>query len=146
MLQAHQKPAKKLYDWTDTSGRTIQASFVSSTWQSVTLEVKGNQTTLPLSIFNEASQALAEKLGASKRDNPEDKPDESKASNPTPQVNLESDLDPSKVYPWSNQSSQEVMGKFLDLSKNSLKILINSGRQEVSIPLNKLIQAITLSC
>ena len=138
MLQAQQKPAKKLYDWTDTSGRTIQASFVSSTWQSVTLEVKGNQTTLPLSMFNEASQALAEKLGASKKGNPEDKPEESKASNPTPQVNLESDLDPSKVYPWSNQSSQEVMGKFLDLSKNSLKILINSGRKEVSIPLNSL--------
>ena len=37
MLQAQQKPAKKLYDWTDTSGRTIQASFVSSTMQSVTL-------------------------------------------------------------------------------------------------------------
>ena len=138
MLQAQQKPAKKFYDWTDTSGRTIQASFVSSTWQSVTLEVNGNQTTLPLSMFNEASQALAEKLGAFKKGNPEDKPEESKASNPTPQVNLESDLDPSKVYPWSNQSSQEVMGKFLDLSKNSLKILINSGRKEVSIPLDSL--------
>ncbi len=138
MLQAQQKPAKKLYDWTDTSGRTIQASFVSSTAQSVTLEVNGKQTTLPHSMFNDASQALAEKLGASKKGIPEDKPEESKASNPVSEADLKGDLDPSKVYPWTNQSSQEVEGKFLDLSKDSLKILINSGRQEVSIPLTSL--------
>ena len=138
MLQAQQKPAKKLYDWTDTSGRTIQASFVSSTAQSVTLEVNGKQTTLPLSMFNDASQALAEKLGASKKGILEGKPKEPKASNTAPKVDLEGELDPSKVYPWANQSSQEVMGKFLDLSKDSLKILINSGRQEVSIPLDSL--------
>ena len=138
MLQAQQKPAKKLYDWTDASGRTIQASFVSSTMQSVTLEVNGKQTTLPLSMFNYASQALAEKLGASKKGILEEKPKEPKASNIAPKVDLEGELDPSKVYPWKNQSSQEVEGKFLDLSKDSLKILINSGRQEVSIPLASL--------
>ena len=138
MLQAQQKPAKKLYDWTDASGRTIQASFVSSTMQSVTLEVNGKQTTLPLSMFNYASQALAEKLSASKKGILEEKPKEPKASNIAPKVDLEGELDPSKVYPWKNQSSQEVEGKFLDLSKDSLKILINSGRQEVSIPLASL--------
>ena len=138
MLQAQQKPAKKLYDWTDASGRTIQASFVSSTMQSVTLEVNGKQTTLPLSIFNDASQALAEKLSVSKKGILEEKPKEPKASNIAPKVDLEGELDPSKVYPWKNQSSQEVLGKFLDLSKDSLKILINSGRQEVSIPLASL--------
>jgi hypothetical protein len=138
MLQAQQKPAKKLYDWTDASGRTIQASFVSSTMQSVTLEVNGKQTTLPLSIFNDASQALAEKLSVSKKGILEEKPKEPKASNIAPKVDLEGELDPSKVYPWKNQSSQEVEGKFLDLSKDSLKILINSGRQEVSIPLASL--------
>jgi hypothetical protein len=138
MLQAQQKPAKKLYDWTDASGRTIQASFVSSSMQSVTLEVNGKQTTLPLSIFNDASQALAEKLSASKKGILEEKPKEPKASNIAPKVDLEGELDPSKVYPWKNQSSQEVLGKFLDLSKDSLKILINSGRQEVSIPLASL--------
>ena len=138
MLQAQQKPAKKLYDWTDASGRTIQASFVSSSMQSVTLEVNGKQTTLPLSIFNDASQALAEKLSASKKGILEEKPKEPKASNIAPKVDLEGELDPSKVYPWKNQSSQEVEGKFLDLSKDSLKILINSGRQEVSIPLASL--------
>ena len=138
MLQAQQKPAKKLYDWTDASGRTIQASFVSSTMQSVTLEVNGKQTTLPLSMFNDASQALAEKLSASKKGILEEKPKEPKASNIAPKVDLEGELDPSKVYPWKNQSSQEVEGKFLVLSKDSLKILINSGRQEVSIPLASL--------
>ena len=138
MLQAQQKPAKKLYDWTDASGRTIQASFVSSSMQSVTLEVNGKQTTLPLSMFNDASQALAEKLSASKKGILEEKPKEPKASNIAPKVDLEGELDPSKVYPWKNQSSQEVEGKFLDLSKDSLKILINSGRQEVSIPLASL--------
>ena len=138
MLHAQQKPAKKLYDWTDTSGRTIQASFVSSTIQSVTLEVNGKQTTLPHSMFNDASQALAEKLGASKKPALQDKPNESKASITAPKVDLEGDLDPSKVYPWKNNASQEVMGEFLELSKDSLKILINSGRQEVSIPLDSL--------
>ena len=138
MLQAQQKPAKKLYDWTDASGRTIQASFVSSTMQSVTLEVNGKQPPLPLSMFNDASQALAEKLSASKKGILEEKPKEPKASNIAPKVDLEGELDPSKVYPWKNQSSQEVEGKFLDLSKDSLKILINSGRQEVSIPLASL--------
>ena len=138
MLQAQQKPAKKLYDWTDSSGRSIKASFVSSTAQSVTLEVNGNQTTLPLSMFSVASQALAEKLGASKKPKLEDKPNESKASITAPKVDLKGDLDPSKVYPWENNANQEVAGKFLELSKDSLRILINSGRQEVSIPLDSL--------
>lgn len=138
MLQEQQKPAKELYDWTDTSGRSIKASFVSSTVQSVTLEVNGNQTTLPLSMFSVASQALAEKLGASKKPKLEDKPNESKASITAPKVDLKGDLDPSKVYPWENNANQEVEGKFLELSKDSLRILINSGRQEVSIPLDSL--------
>ena len=35
MLQAQQaKPSVKLYDWTDTSGRTIKAAFMETTQKS----------------------------------------------------------------------------------------------------------------
>lgn len=141
LLQTQQKkPAVKQYDWTDTSGRTIRAGFVKSTPQSVTLDVNGNQTTLPLSMFNDASQALAEKLGGSlpSQGNQPQPPSLTPVSEPTSAVDLTGKLDLSLEYPWSNQAGQTVQGKFIELTSESLKISTFAGRREVVIPTKSL--------
>ena len=139
MLQAQQaKPSVKLYDWTDTSGRTIKAAFIKSTQKSITLEVSGRQTTLPLSMFNDASQALAEKLGGQKIASERR---EEQASNPNvnvPKVDLNTELNLSSVYPWTNQAGQTLMGKYLESDKENMIISMNDGRREVTIALETL--------
>ena len=141
MLQAQQKKTSvKQYDWTDTSGRTIQAGFVKSTAQSLTLDVNGNQTTLPLSIFNDASQALAEKLSGQAMSTQAQMPQPSSTTTSSSKIDLSKKLDLSIVYPWSNQKGQVVEGTFIELSKESLKIATSAGRREIAILLGSLSQ------
>ena len=141
MLQAQQKkPAFKQFDWTDTSGRTIQAGFVKSTAQSLTLDVNGNQTTLPLSMFNDASQALAEKLGGQAKSTQAQVPQPSSTTNSSLKIDLSGKLDLSIVYPWSNLKGQVLEGTFIELSKESLKIATSAGRREIAILLGSLSQ------
>ena len=141
LLQAQQKkPTMKQYDWTDTSGRTIKAGFVKATLKSITLDVNGNQTTLPLSMFNDASQALAEKLGGQAMSTQAQVPQPSSTTNSSPKIDLSGKLDLSIVYPWSNQKGQVVEGTFIELSKESLKIATSAGRREIAILLGSLSQ------
>ena len=141
LLQAQQKkPTMKQYDWTDTSGRTIKAGFVKATLQSITLDVNGNQTTLPLSMFNDASQALAEKLQAlASNQNSQSEPTSSPpVPESKPKIDLTGKLDLALDYPWSNQAGQTVQGKFIELSRESLKVSTYAGRREIDIPLTSL--------
>ena len=56
------KSSGKVYDWTDTQGRNIQAKFVKADQNSLTINWNGKVTTLPLSMFSESSRKLAAKL------------------------------------------------------------------------------------
>lgn len=57
---AAEVPAGPLLDWTNTSGKTIQASFVKLDGEKLTIRTKeGKSHTLKLSQLNEASQGQA---------------------------------------------------------------------------------------
>ena len=55
-----------LHPWTDTQGRTLQASFISldQAAQTVTIKWNGQVFPLPLNTLDAQSQALAKQLGA----------------------------------------------------------------------------------
>ena len=55
-----------LHPWTDTQGRTLQASFISfdAAAQTVTIKWNGKVFPLPLNTLSPASQDLAKQLGA----------------------------------------------------------------------------------
>ncbi len=54
----------KVHDWTNTAGKTLRASFVSSDGKSVRLkkEEDGSEFDYPMSSLNQASRALAKEL------------------------------------------------------------------------------------
>ena len=119
--------------WKDTSGRTIQAKFIKSDKLTVTLNWNGKTTVLPLSMFDQESQIMAAKLQSEKVSEPV-----SSNSNPVVKVDLKGDLDLLAEYPWANSAGKTVNGRFLDVSKDDVKLSINRGTREVSIPLASL--------
>ena len=119
--------------WKDTSGRTIQAKFIKSDKLTVTLNWNGKTTVLPLSMFDQESQIMAAKLQRATVSEPV-----SSNSNPVVKVDLKGDLDLLAEYPWANSAGKTVNGRFLDVSKDDVKLSINRGTREVSIPLASL--------
>jgi len=59
---------------------------------------------------------------------------------PVQKVDLSGKLDLQKEYPWQNSQNQTIVGRFLDLDNDNLKLSINRGAREVTIPLNSLSQ------
>ena len=51
-----------LHDWTNSSGKVIQAGFVSATDEKVTLVMNGKNYEVPLASLSPESQSLAAKL------------------------------------------------------------------------------------
>ena len=125
------KSSGEVHDWTDTQGRNIQAKFVKADQNSLTINWNGKVTTLPLSMFSEASRKLATKLQSEQTPAPS-------PSQSTPQIDLKGDLDLSKEYPWQNSAGQVAYGLFLELGKTDLKISMNRGTREVAIPVDSL--------
>ena len=121
------------HQWKDTSGRTIQAKFIKSDKLTVTLNWNGKNTVLPLSMFDQESQIMAAKLQSDKTSN-----SVASNSNPVIKVDLEGELSLLAEYPWANSAGKTVSGRFLDVSKDDLKLSINRGTREVSIPLASL--------
>ena len=127
------KSDSEAQQWKDTSGRTIQAKFIKSDKLTVTLNWNGKTTVLPLSMFDQESQIMAAKLQSEKVSEPV-----SSNSNPVVKVDLNGDLDLFGEYPWINSAGKTVNGRFLDVSKDDVKLSINRGTREVSIPLASL--------
>ena len=127
------KSDSEAQQWKDTSGRTIQAKFIKSDKLTVTLNWNGKTTVLPLSMFDQESQIMAAKLQRATVSEPV-----SSNSNPVVKVDLKGDLDLLAEYPWANSTGKTVNGRFLDVSKDDVKLSINRGTREVSIPLASL--------
>ena len=128
-----EKPDADVQQWKDTSGRSIQAKFIKSDKLTVTLDWNGKTTVLPLSMFDQESQNMASRLqseNVSVAISP--------YSNPVVKVDLNGELDLFAEYPWANSAGKTVSGRFLDVSKDDVKLSINRGSREVSIPLASL--------
>jgi hypothetical protein len=128
-----EKPDADVQQWKDTSGRSIQAKFIKSDKLTVTLNWNGKTTVLPLSMFDQESQLMAAKLQSENISEPV-----SSNNNPVVKVDLDGELDLFAEYPWANAAGKTVSGRFLDLSKDDVKLSINRGTREVSIPLASL--------
>jgi hypothetical protein len=128
-----EKPDADVQQWKDTSGRSIQAKFIKSDKLTVTLNWNGKTTVLPLSMFDQESQIMAAKLQSEKTSN-----SVASNSNPVIKVDLEGKLSLLAEYPWANSAGKTVSGRFLDVSKDDVKLSINRGTREVSIPLASL--------
>ena len=127
------KSSGKVYDWTDTQGRNIQAKFVKADQNSLTINWNGKVTTLPLSMFSESSRKLAAKLQSEQTPASVATP-----SQPIPEIDLNGDLDLGREYPWQNTAGRVASGLFISLGKTELKISMNRGTQEVAIPVGSL--------
>ena len=112
----------RVYDWTDTQGRNIQAKFVKADQASLTLDWNGKVTTLPLSMFSESSRKLAAKLQSGKTPAPIASPGQ-----PAPKIDLKGDLNLAREYPWQNTTGRVASGLFISLGKTELNISMNRG-------------------
>ena len=122
-----------IHYWTDTQGRNIQAKFVKADQNSLTINWNGKVTTLPLSMFSDASRKLAAKLQSEQTPAPVATP-----SQAAPKIDLQGDLSLAQEYPWQNTAGRVANGLFISLGKTELKISMNGGTREVAIPVDSL--------
>ena len=111
------------------------AEFVKLESNSLTLIWNGKTTALPITMFSKESQDMAVRL---QKQNSATEPTQIKQA--VQKVDLSGKLDLQKEYPWQNSQNQTIVGRFLDLDNDNLKLSINRGAREVTIPLNSLSQ------
>ena len=132
-----------LYPWTDTQGRTLQASFISldEVAQTVIIKWNGKVFPLPLSTLSSASQALAKQLGvpvpaaSAATSSPFDEiVDEVISAMPEDALGPEAlDID----HDWTSSDGKTLSAKFISLVGDQLTISMNGGAKEFTVPLNR---------
>ena len=133
-----------LHPWTDTQGRTLQASFISfdAAAQTVTIKWNGKVFPLPLNTLSPASQDLAKQLGAPppavaapSSSSPFDEIlDEVIAEMPMDALGPEAlDID----HDWTSADGRPLSAKFVSLVGDQLTIGMNGGAKEFTLPLSK---------
>lgn len=111
-----------VYEWVDVTGRSLVAKFIKLDGQVLALEINGKISSLPLSMFDQDSQALAQTLSGP-------------LSNTTEKTDPLENLDLSKIYSWSNKEGSVVKGRFVGFSKTELSIVVAGGTREIAIPM-----------
>jgi hypothetical protein len=132
-----------LHPWTDTQGRTLQASFISfdAAAQTVTIKWNGQVFPLPLNTLAPQSQELAKQLGAPPPAVPavssspfDDIVDEVISAMPEDALGPEAlDID----HDWTSSDGKTLSAKFISLVGDQLTIAMNGGAKEFTIPLNR---------
>ena len=105
----------KTYIWTDTNGQQIEAEFVRSTAETLTISLQGQELDLPLNSLSVFSKALAIKLRSE--------------SAPAKPANL---------HPWKDLQGRVIQAQFLGASGSTVKLLWNG--QPFDLPLGNLSQ------
>jgi hypothetical protein len=134
-----------LHPWTDTQGRTLQASFISfdEVAQTVTIKMSnGVVYPAPLSSLSAESQALAKQLAAPKPASPpqstsspfDEVVDEVIAAMPADALGPEAlDID----HDWSSADGRPLSAKFISLVGDQLTLAMNAGAKEFTLPISK---------
>ncbi|MFP6854907.1 MAG: hypothetical protein VB980_03925 [Opitutales bacterium] len=99
--------AETIYDWTNTSGKTIRAQFVKSDGKTVTIIMSGRRFDYPLSNLTPESQALARKLSAGNSPTTEVDPFGKPSPNPVPGIK------PKPQPEQTEDPSKKIRGKIL---------------------------------
>ena len=100
----------KTYIWTDTNGQEIEAEFVRSTADTVTISMQGQELDLPLNSLSVFSKALAIKLRA-----------ESTTEKPA------------NLHPWKDLQGRIIQAQFLGATSSTVKLLWNGQPFELSL-------------
>ena len=134
-----------LHPWTDTQGRTLQASFISfdAAAQTVTIKMSnGVVYPAPLSSLSAESQALAKQLAAPKPASPpqstsspfDEVVDEVIAAMPADALGPEAlNID----HDWSSADGRPLSAKFISLVGDQLTLAMNGGAKEFTLPISK---------
>ncbi|MDA8991517.1 hypothetical protein N9H45_08330 [Opitutales bacterium] len=131
-----------IYPWTDAQGRTLQARFIRLFAGTVTIEWNGQMVPLPMNSLSPASQALANKLAASKTapttKKPEPLPTTPKKVAPKimPTVVTE-DVALDEEHNWQATNGSLIKAKFLSMDGDNVNLLVNQGRSEATVPISR---------
>jgi len=142
--------AQALQSWTDTQGRTLQASFVKLEGTLLTIRMNGQDFPLDLSYFSPQSQALARQLAAAAVPAPAVATSAPAVAPPVPAAPApvvekpklpkvltdESALD--AEHEWKSVDGRGLFGKFSSLDGQDLNIIAKGAAAEQTIPLKLL--------
>ena len=109
-----------LHPWTDSQGRTLQASFISLDAEKVTIKWNGQIIPIPLISLSPESQNLAKQLSQKMSTAPDSKG----ASNP------------SQLHSWTDVQGRTLQARFIRLFAGTVTIEWNG--QMVPLPMSSL--------
>ena len=109
-----------LHPWTDSQGRTLQASFISLDAEKVTIKWNGQIIPIPLISLSQESQNLAKQLSQKMSTAPDSKG----ASNP------------SQLHSWTDVQGRTLQARFIRLFAGTVTIEWNG--QMVPLPMSSL--------
>ena len=112
--------SEQLHPWTDTQGRTLQASFISLDSEKVTIKWNGQVVPIPLISLSPESQGLAKKLASQTNGKPS--PFDTVA--------------PNQLHPWTDVQGRTLQARFVKLFAGTVTIEWNG--QMVPLPMSSL--------
>jgi len=142
--------AQAIHSWTDTQGRTLQASFIKLEGTLLTIRMNGKDFPLDLSYFSPQSQSLARQLAASVVPAPVATPAPPQVQPapapvaPKPVVKpalpkiLSDDSALAAEYEWKSVDDRTLYATFSSLDGQDLNIRMKGSRAEQTIPLSLL--------
>jgi len=107
----------KNYVWTDVNGQKIEAAFVRSSSDTLTISMDGQELDLPLDSLSAFSKALAIKLK-----------NETKPADPETKT----------LHPWKDLQGRIIEAEFISATSSAVKLLWN--KQTFDLPLSSLSQ------
>lgn len=108
-----------LHPWTDSQGRTLQASFISLDSEKVTIKWNGQLVPIPLASLSPDSQNLAKQLAS-----------QMSAAKPAVSPNK------NKLHSWTDVKGRTLQARFVQLFAGTLTIEWNG--QMVPLPMSSL--------
>ena len=97
-----------LHPWTDTQGRTLQASFLSLDGDKVTIKWNGKVVPIPLASLSPETQLLAKNLAAK--------------SMSGKQTSVSENLSTAAVHPWTDKQGRTLQARFIKLFAGTVTI------------------------
>lgn len=117
-----QAQKETLHPWTDTQGRTLQASFLSLDSDKVTIKWNGQVVPISLVSLSPESQLLAKNLAAK--------------SMSAKQTSVSEDLSTTGIHPWTDTQGRTLQARFIKLFAGMVTIEWNG--KMVPLPMNSL--------
>jgi hypothetical protein len=130
----------QIHSWTDTQGRTLQATFIKADATTVTLNWNGKVVPIPLASLNAVSQKLAQDL-ASASSKPSVSPNPKPSPTPPPTLKpttVEGELSLDAEHNWASTDGNVIKAKFISLEGEDVNLGLFGGRRESSVPLSRL--------